>query len=498
VQGHFAITTYTPIARLPIMQPSDPAVKDSWGLVINAALPAIEQVAAGIATVDLTGLTSYTLLVANDAPDQARQAMLVLTGAPTATCTVTIPSVARIGWVTNSSTQTVQLGTAGAAVSLAVPAGATFLYTCDGTTISSVSIGSTTAVLNSHAGVVIGNSTSYYNATDPAGVVRPLMNIGADGFTNLFMGGSVAWRVLNQNGSVALMTIFPSGAAVFANSVTVNGPAKITGSLEVDGTLNITDVVATIGSVGGVVFPGGGVLNTNGIINANDVVATIGSVGGVVFPGGGALNTNGAVFVGGFLGCTGSIFTNGQVVIASTTLGSTFYIGGDLNNEYINFSSDGWKLLWQRSTGTLYFIRFDGATLFAVNEAGNVSALGAFSGTNISDVRTKQNITPYTRGLADLIRLEPISYQFNGLGGTTDDGTIRHGLAAQAAQPFIPECVSPTRALPSDPTKTDVPSLLLDGQLSLDPAPLTFALINAVKELAARVGTLEARLAAAG
>lgn len=133
------MTTYTQLSRLPQIVPFDPAVRAAWGPLINSAWNAIEQLAAGNGSIDLSGLTSYSVSVANDATDQARQAMLNFVGTPAGACTVTIPPISRVGWVTNSTTTLITL-TAGGTVNLSVPVGSALLYTVTGNAITAVPI----------------------------------------------------------------------------------------------------------------------------------------------------------------------------------------------------------------------------------------------------------------------------------------------------------------------------------------------------------------------
>jgi hypothetical protein len=130
--------------------------------------------------------------------------------------------------------------------------------------------------------------------------------------------------------------------------------------------------------------------------------------------------------------------------------------------------------------------------IWTLDVNGNVWMNGSCSATSYpgpSDARIKKNVQPWTtRGLADVIQLQPVSYQFNGEGGTRDDGVTRYGVIAQEAQACLPEAVvilAPATDLP-DPE----PRSIAD-QLAFDNGTLVFALVNAVKELAARVATLE-------
>jgi hypothetical protein len=100
---------------------------------------------------------------------------------------------------------------------------------------------------------------------------------------------------------------------------------------------------------------------------------------------------------------------------------------------------------------------------------------------NPSDIRLKCDIAPYAHGLADILQLEPISYTLKA----TEQQTC--GLDAEKVRAVFPECVGTTRMKlqPDDEEETEV--------LTLDIHPILIALINANKELAAKVAALEAR-----
>jgi len=124
--------------------------------------------------------------------------------------------------------------------------------------------------------------------------------------------------------------------------------------------------------------------------------------------------------------------------------------------------------------------------------SGNLTISGATatkaSGTtwaNPSDPRLKEDVAPYSRGTAELVQLDPIMYRYNGRAGTSPD-IHGIGLDAAAVKPIMPECVRTVSVQldPDDAEPTDI--------LTLDASPIIFTLINAVKELAARVAALEA------
>ena len=120
-------------------------------------------------------------------------------------------------------------------------------------------------------------------------------------------------------------------------------------------------------------------------------------------------------------------------------------------------------------------------TLLTLDNAGNLTIAGATaikaSGTawsNPSDIRLKQDIAPYERGLADILRLAPITYRLKA-----DPERECQGFDAAAVKEVFPECVSTTRMKldPADEEDTEV--------FVFDMHPILVALVNAIKELAA-------------
>jgi len=114
---------------------------------------------------------------------------------------------------------------------------------------------------------------------------------------------------------------------------------------------------------------------------------------------------------------------------------------------------------------------------------GNITISGAVaikaSGTawqNPSDIRLKKNVARYTRGLSEILQLEPISYTLK----QNDIDTC--GFDAEKVRAVFPECVTETRMKldPADEEETE-------GVLTFDMHPILVALVNAVRELAEKV-----------
>jgi hypothetical protein len=124
-------------------------------------------------------------------------------------------------------------------------------------------------------------------------------------------------------------------------------------------------------------------------------------------------------------------------------------------------------------------------SVFHVNGRATSSYSSTF--TTTSDERVKKNIVDYSKGLAEIIQVQPKSYAFNGKGNTIED-VESIGVLAQEIKEVFPETVGTVnkKLNPEDEQETEL--------YTVDISPVTYALINAVKELNAKIETLEARI----
>ena len=77
---------------------------NTWGDRLNTVIDLAEEAIAGWESITVTG--DVTLTSTNAASDQARNAVLSLTGSPSAGFTVTAPSVSKVYFVRNETGQT--------------------------------------------------------------------------------------------------------------------------------------------------------------------------------------------------------------------------------------------------------------------------------------------------------------------------------------------------------------------------------------------------------
>jgi hypothetical protein len=123
---------------------------------------------------------------------------------------------------------------------------------------------------------------------------------------------------------------------------------------------------------------------------------------------------------------------------------------------------------------------------YAIVSAGDAAKPGGGSWTASSDSRVKEKVKPYTKGLTEILLVNPVNYEYNGLAGTTK-GKEFTGVIAQEIKDIFPETVNTYKAKLNEEDKetTDL--------YNFESTALTFALINAVKELKAEIDLLKAK-----
>jgi hypothetical protein len=125
-----------------------------------------------------------------------------------------------------------------------------------------------------------------------------------------------------------------------------------------------------------------------------------------------------------------------------------------------------------------------GGSLIITGPTGQKSTGTTWS--NPSDRRLKDDIEDYATGLAAILQLQPRTFVYNGKGGSTA-GMRGYGFIADEIAPIMSETVG-VRAGKLDPDDEDETDIQ-----TLDQSNLILALVNAVKEVAARVAALETR-----
>jgi len=132
-------STYSGQLRLELQATGEN--QDTWGTKANTVFSLIEDAVAGVVSIDLTSAGGLTLSEANGVADEARNAVLVFTGAPTSNIAVYIPNAGKNYLIRNdiSNSASVRVRVAGDVGSaLKIPSDFTGLIHTDGTNVFEV------------------------------------------------------------------------------------------------------------------------------------------------------------------------------------------------------------------------------------------------------------------------------------------------------------------------------------------------------------------------
>ena len=146
-------------------------------------------------------------------------------------------------------------------------------------------------------------------------------------------------------------------------------------------------------------------------------------------------------------------------------------------------------------------------TAAPVAAAGNLTITGrgfrpgGGAWTAVSDRRIKRNVKPVKWGLPELLKLNPVSFEYNGLAGTIDDSRTHYSLIAQELQEVIPDFVEeqPITEEVYDSMDKDNQELFANKKLLIISEGMTnleAVIINSIKSLADENKALRKRIAA--
>ena len=157
--------------------------------------------------------------------------------------------------------------------------------------------------------------------------------------------------------------------------------------------------------------------------------------------------------------------------ISHTGGGNGFRINANANGSWADMylQTDGTTRLFIESAGYVGIGTTSPTAMLSVN--GEANKPGGGSWAVFSDVRSKENVVDYTKGLKELLQLRPVSFTYKEEFGWGNNTYV--GLSAQEVEQVIPSMVD----------KININSI--EDFRQVNPNELTFMLINAVKELKA-------------
>jgi len=277
-------------------------------------------------------------------------------------------------------------------------------------------------------------------------------------------GTTVSWGTVTPGTG----TVTEVGLTSNLSGITVSGtnPITSTGTFALNGTLNVA-----AGGTGAASLSTGAVLVGNGTSAVSSVApSTSGNV----------LTSNGSSWASSALPVASSSVSGVVNTGSQTFAGSKTFSTGITSANGYNFTSNS-SLFW---TGAEAQIRIAGNMRLFVGatsagfDLSDVQKVGGGSFNSYSDSRYKQDISAYNKGLAELKQVNPKNYRF----------TAEFMKSASPSQQFVGVIAQELEGTAfANCVKTDD-----KGFKIVDTSELTFALINAVKEMSQRIEQLEA------
>lgn len=251
--------------------------------------------------------------------------------------------------------------------------------------------------------------------------------------------------------------IFMSGEAGIKYTVTSVGRHYFIDSEAVSGRVNGLRVGTAWGMEG---------------IYAEEGQCAIGGMGGVNVQNSAILvNASGSVGIGAANTDTGyaRVLVSGGVKLIGGNTAFQQLSRNDFNQVWQTYAESNTWRLWATTVGDV----------MRVDTSGVASKLSAGTAwVSFSDARVKDVAGKYEAGLAEIMKLNPVVYDYNGKAGTIPNGRRNAGIIAQEIREILPETVA-----------EDIQT----GLLMFDSSEVIWTLVNAVKELASEVELLKVR-----
>jgi len=432
------MATYTSSLGLELITPgSQPGL---WGNTTNNTFTLVDQAVTGVTPISFASASgsTYTLTDFNGALDEARSAVLNITGTAIGSNNVVIPNKQKTYLVRNNTGQNVVFKTATPTATYTVEAGNSILIFCDGnnnvftgiqspnTGTLSVSGGGTGATTFGAGGFVkssggtnaLTSSATVNAATELANAV-PVAN-GGTGQTTLTSG---AMLIGNGAGNVAVLSGSSAGQVATWNGSTWTAAAAA--------SAGVTSFNSRTGAV---------------TLSSSDVTGALGY-------------TPASLSATQSWSGTNTFFTGSTYPVRVTGgAGATLSIGGS------NVAT---------SSSTFEVVVSSSITALRVTSAGTYNATGVYG--TISDIRKKENIEPSRNYLEDINKVNVVKYS---LKEEQSPVPTKLGVIAQELEQVFPGLIDN-----SDPEEKSVKMSIFIPML-----------IKSVQELSAQVESLKAEV----
>lgn len=155
----------------------------------------------------------------------------------------------------------------------------------------------------------------------------------------------------------------------------------------------------------------------------------------------------------------------------------------EINAAGINFISSPWNYFQVTSTRTRVGGLLD--ILGTLNVYGDAYKTNGGSWSTLSDSRIKEVKAPFTSSLEEILKLNPIVFEYTKNELKSKESQI--GLIAQEAEKIAPFLVT-------EETMTFEDGETIDNLKVINPSPLIYMCINAIKDLHSEINMLKNRV----
>ena len=219
-----------------------------WGSTTNSNLGTIiEQAITGVQTISLSG-TSLTLTSLNGVVDQARNAVLIFTGTPAGTFTVTTPAVPKLYTIYNNTSGGYGIViTTGSGSTVTIPNGVTISVYCDGTNYYSASNYNSASVAITGGTI---NGTTIGATTASTGAFTTLSTTGLASLNSLNLTTALAATYGGTGVTTLTGLAYGNGTSAFT-AATGSQIVSVIGSTFVTNATNATNILGTVGVANG-------------------------------------------------------------------------------------------------------------------------------------------------------------------------------------------------------------------------------------------------------
>jgi len=324
-------SSYTSL--LGFVQPATGELTNTWGSTVNSQLTQlVEDSIASTSSKDITAADWTLSTTGGGQSNEARTAVLLVTGTPGTTRSIFAPKQSKVYVVVNNSNSSVVLkgGPVSPTTGVTVLTGVTSLIAWNTNTSDFVVIASGVTSLTASTGINVSSSTGAVTVTN-TGVTSAVAGTGIGvsagtgdvTFTNSGVTSNVAGTGIGVSGPTGAVTITNSGVTsnVAGTGISVSGS---TGAVTITNS-GVTSAVAgtgisVSGSTGAVTFTNSGVTS----LTAGTNISLSGSTGGVTVNATAAGSTTQLQYNNaGSLGGTSGMTWSGTALTAPLATGST-------------------------------------------------------------------------------------------------------------------------------------------------------------------------------